>query len=217
MDLEEVFDGVFTDGQDYYTKNLVPGKQVYGEKLLKVDGVEYRRWDSFRSKLAGALKKGLKTFPFKPTSDVLYLGASTGTTVSHLSDVCVDGNIFAVELAPQMAEKLIALAEQRPNILPIIADARMPSAYEEVGEVDILYQDIAQPDQERILLLNADKFLKDGGYAFLCLKTQSIDVTLPKEEVLQNALDQLSESLEVLETINLDPYDKEHYFLVMRK
>ncbi|RME78923.1 MAG: fibrillarin-like rRNA/tRNA 2'-O-methyltransferase [Methanobacteriota archaeon] len=217
MEIKEVKEGLYYYGGDYYTKNYVPGKKVYGEKLLTIDGVEYRRWDAFRSKLAGALKKGLKDFPFSKKAEILYLGASTGTTVSHLSDICEDGVIYAVEHAPQMMEKLMKLAERRDNIVPILADARMPTEYEDIGEVGVLYQDVAQPDQVRILLLNERKFLKDGGSAMLCLKTHSIDVTKEKEETLKGAKEELKTRLSIEEVIDLDPYDKEHYFIAMRK
>ena len=71
------------------TENLIPGNQVYNEKLIKVKGIEYRTWDPFRSKLAASIFNGLNDFPFKLKSDILYLGVSTGTTVSHISDICL--------------------------------------------------------------------------------------------------------------------------------
>src|SRR5271157_5900002 len=108
--MQEIFNGVFSDGRRIFTVNAVPGKSVYGEKLIRQGNTEFREWDPFRSKLCGAIRKGLKTFPFSNDSKVLYLGASTGTTISHLSDIALDGEIYAVEMAPAMGEKLMELA-----------------------------------------------------------------------------------------------------------
>ncbi|HID72632.1 TPA: fibrillarin-like rRNA/tRNA 2'-O-methyltransferase, partial [Candidatus Micrarchaeota archaeon] len=184
--------------------------------LIREEGKELRMWDSYRSKLSGALRKGLKTFPFKEGSKVLYLGASTGTTPSHLSDIVGDdGEIFAVEFAPQCMKSLIALAELRENLIPIHADARIPRDYDEVGEVDIIYQDVAQPDQDDILIKNANMFLKMGGIAMICIKSQSIDVTKKPDDVFAEVIKNLEKKFMVLEKIRLDPYDKDHMFVVL--
>ena len=120
------------------TLNFVRGDNVYGEKLVKYDGEEYRIWDPFRSKLAAALKKGMKGMPIKTGSKVLYLGASTGTTVSHVSDIVgPSGVVFAVEPATRVARELIEnVASKRKNVLPIIEDARFPERYAEIGKVE---------------------------------------------------------------------------------
>jgi fibrillarin-like pre-rRNA processing protein len=214
--MKEIFPGVFADGRRIFTINAVPGKSVYGEKLIRQGNIEFREWDPFRSKLCGALRKGLKTFPFSRTSKVLYLGASTGTTVSHLSDIAEEGEIYAVEMAPVMGERLMEVAERRQNIVPIIADARKPDEYAEIPEVDVLYQDVAQPDQDRILAINARQFLKKGGIAMLCVKSQSIDVTMDPKKVFAMVEKNLSSDFEIIEKFYLEPYDKEHEFLVLR-
>ena len=84
------------------TKNLNPGTSVYGEELIQED-VEYRIWNPRRSKLAAALLNGLKNLELDDASKVLYLGASTGTTVSHISDIVINGRIYAVEFSPTTA------------------------------------------------------------------------------------------------------------------
>ena len=111
------------------TLNLIKGNNVYGEKLVKYNGDEYRIWDPFRSKLAGALKKGLKKLPIMNGTKVLYLGASTGTTVSHVSDIVgTNGIVFAVEPAIRVARELIEnVASKRKNVMPILEDARKPN------------------------------------------------------------------------------------------
>ena len=198
------------------TKNLVPGKRVYTEKVLKTKEGELRVWDVFRSKLAAAIKKGLKTFPFTRNAKVLYLGASTGTTISHISDIVCEGEIYAVEVAPQPFKSLLTLCSSRENIFPIHADARHPEEYEEVGEVDILYEDVAQPDQVDILIKNAERFLKKSGIAMFAIKSQSIDVTKNPNEIFSAVLKQLEQHFEVLEKYKLEPFDKDHMFVVLR-
>ena len=70
-----------------FTENFTPQKQVYKEKLVVKNGIEYRNWEPFRSKLAACIMNGLEEFPFHDKSSVLYLGVSTGTTISHISDI----------------------------------------------------------------------------------------------------------------------------------
>lgn len=199
------------------TENLVPGNQVYGEKLVLKKGTEYRLWNPFRSKLAAAIMNGLDGFPFKARSTVLYLGASTGTTVSHLSDVVgASGVIFAVEHASRVARDLLdRVAGHRSNVIPIIQDARRPREYfSAYGKVDVVYADIAQPDQTEIAIANCDRFLKPGGFLFLVIKTQSIDVTKPPSEIVRAETKKLRDKFEVLQTLNLHPYDKDHAMVV---
>lgn len=215
--MEEVFQGVYKKDNLILTLNAVPREKVYNERLVKVGDREYRAWDPFRSKLAAAVKKGLKNFPFKKDSKILYLGASTGTTISHLSDIVGDkGEIFSVEISTEPMKSLLRLCEKRENIIPIHADARKPQEYEEVGEVEIVYQDVAQPDQDEILAANAKKFLRKGGMAMICIKSQSIDVTKQPTEVFKDVLKKLGKQFEVLEKIRLEPFDKDHLFAVLR-
>ncbi|MCI0504341.1 fibrillarin-like rRNA/tRNA 2'-O-methyltransferase [Candidatus Micrarchaeota archaeon] len=215
--MKSVYPGVFTKDGAYLTVNIDPGRKVYGERTLREGGSEYRIWDSYRSKLSGALKKGLKEFPFAPGVKVLYLGASTGTTISHLSDILgPDGEIYAVEIAPQCMKSLIALSERRQNIIPIHGDARQPKEYEDAGQVDIIYMDVAQPDQDDILIKNARMFLKPGGIAMIAIKSQSIDVTKDPKVVFEAVLAKLGPVFEIMEKIRLEPFDKDHLFVVLR-
>ena len=92
------------------------GKPVFGEKIISYMGKRARHWDPKRSKLAAAIMKGMDIMPLKPDSKVLYLGASTGTTVSYLSDICINGRIFAVEVSFESFYKLLSLSEKRKNI-----------------------------------------------------------------------------------------------------
>jgi fibrillarin-like pre-rRNA processing protein len=211
------YEGVMLIDNSFATPNADPGRRVYNERLSKAEGKEYRIWDPFRSKLCGAMRKGLKCFPFTPGSKTLYLGASTGTTISHLSDIVGEtGEIYAVEIASQCMKSLIALSERRNNIIPIHADARQPQGYVEVGTVDAIYQDVAQPDQDDILIKNAHMFLKAGGIAMMCIKSQSIDVTKEPKLVFDAVVKKLETAFEVSEKIRLEPFDKDHLFVVLK-
>jgi fibrillarin-like pre-rRNA processing protein len=196
------------------TLNLVKGSNVYGEKLVRYEGEEYRLWDPFRSKLAGALKKGMKNMPIKNGSKVLYLGASTGTTVSHVSDIVgPSGIVFAVEPATRVARELIEnVASKRKNVVPIIEDARKPQSYFAVfGKVDVVYCDIAQPDQTDIAIANCVAYLKQSGIMLLVVKTRSINVTMdPKAVVAQEATKLEKSGFRIDQIINLEPFDKDH-------
>ena len=196
------------------TPNLVRGLTVYGEKLVKLDDEEYRIWDPFRSKLAAAMRKGLRDFPLKYGDKVLYLGASTGTTVSHVSDLIGNkGLVFAVEPAVRVARELIEnVASKRKNVIPIIQDARRPESYFSVfGNVDLVYCDIAQSDQTEIAIKNCNNFLKKEGILLIVIKTRSIDVTMSPHSVVVRESEKLRKNnFHINQTINLDPFDKDH-------
>jgi len=199
------------------TQNLVPGNQVYNEKLVQSKGVEYRVWNPFRSKLAAAVMNGLKDFPFNQKSDVLYLGVSTGTTISHISDIVgQSGTIFGIEHATRVARDFLdRVASHRKNIVPIIQDARRPEEFFSVyKKVDAVYVDIAQPDQTDIAIENCKLYLKSGGYLFLVIKTRSIDVTKDPKRVIKNEIKKLESLFEIKQTIDLQPYDKDHAMVV---
>jgi fibrillarin-like pre-rRNA processing protein len=201
------------------TENLVPGNKVYNEKLVIKKGVEYRTWDPFRSKLAAAIMNELEEFPFKEKSKVLYLGASTGTTVSHISDIVgSQGKIFAVEHASRVARDFLdRVASHRNNIIPIIQDARQPKEYFSVyGKVEIVYADIAQPDQTAIVISNCKLYLKNAGYLFLVIKTRSIDVIQSPKKIIDDEVKKLEKDFEILQLINLEPYDKDHAMVIAR-
>jgi len=206
---------VFTDGRNLYTENLMPGRDVYGERLVTFRGTEYRPWDPRRSKLAALLLKGWKILPLARTSQVLYLGAASGTTVSHVSDLVPEGTIYAVELSRRVFQKLLELAESRHNVLPILADASTPEAYAgTVGRVDLVYQDISQRDQVVILERNL-RFLDPDGTVVLMVKSRSIDVARDPDKVYREVESALrKKGLHVLGTVPLDPLQRDHAAVV---
>jgi len=207
--------------QKLATKNFAPEKNVYGERLVRYMGDEYRLWDPFRSKLAAAILKTLKTVPIKPNHKVLYLGAASGTTASHVSDIVGEnGHVYCVEFASRAIRELVGnVCEFRPNMSPILADARLPDRYSVfVGRVNDIYCDIAQPEQARVLADNADLFLPDGGWIMLAIKAQSIDVTKEPLEVYEQEIDTLkTRGFQIEEVVHLEPYDKAHAMIVAQK
>jgi len=213
------FEGVFLVDKKLATLSLRPGTLVYGEQLIKSGKKEYRIWDFYRSKPAAALKKGLEKFPLKKGMSVLYLGAASGTTVSHFSDIVGNGGIvYGVDIAERVLRELIPHAEVRGNIVPILADARKPESYENLvlGKVDLLYEDVASKDQIPILLRNAITFLKPQGFAMIAIKSQSIDVTKQPRQIYKECLETLKKHFDILDKIELDPYEKMHLFVVMK-
>jgi Fibrillarin-like rRNA methylase len=205
---------VNVDGKAHIaTMNLLKGITLYGEKLISRNGSEYRTWDPFRSKLAAAYIKGLQ-FDFFNVKNILYLGASTGTTVSHLSDIIgYSGKVFAVESSTRVARELISnVSSKRTNVIPIIEDARKPRSYFSIyDKMDLIYCDIAQPDQTNIAIDNCKIYLKEGKPMLLVIKTRSIDVTMSPKNVISQEIKKLeSHSFEVKQKIDLAPFDKDH-------
>lgn len=202
------------------TRNLAPGRNVYGEPLINFDGVEYRSWNPTRSKLGAAIVKGLKTNPIRPGSRVLYLGVASGTTVSHVSDIIGhNGHVWGVDFAPRPVRDLIDnVVRYRRNISPILGDARQPQNYSlQVPKVEVIFADVAQPDQAEIVVKNIRFFLKSSGYAMLSIKSRSIDVGRDPVVIFAEQTAILrNNGLEILELIELDPYEKDHALAVVK-
>ena len=224
MKLSQPYPGVYRvrvgEREHLATLNLAPGISVYGEKRIEIEGKEYRLWNPYRNKLSAALLKGLENMPIRPGCRVLYLGAATGTNCSHVSDIVgVEGHVWGVEIAPRpMREFLERVVRHRPNVSPILGDARKPEAYSPfIPLVDVIYADVAQPDQASIVVKNARLLLRDGGWALMAIKSRSIDVTRPPEEVYEEQIGELKSSgFQVLEVLELEPYEHDHAMAVAR-
>jgi fibrillarin-like pre-rRNA processing protein len=213
------FKCIFKIDGNFATVNLVPGEKVYGEELVKIKDIEYRIWDKWRSKPSAALAKGLKTFPLRKGQKILYLGIASGTTSSHFSDIIgKEGIIYGVDIAERVLRDLITVAEKRGNIVPILADARRPENYQNqiLEKFDLVYEDVADPDQIEILIRNCEKFLKSNGWAMIAIKSQSIDVVKPPRQVYKECLEKLKKHFKILDKVELDPYEKHHLFVVMK-
>lgn len=200
------------------TRNLVPGVSVYGERLIKYKSEEYRVWDPFRSKFAAAILNGLQTVPIQPGHKVLYLGAASGTTASHVSDIVREkGHVYCVEFAPRAIRELVNnVCQFRYNMSPILADARLPERYSTLVEkVDNVYCDVAQPEQAKVLADNADLFLEARGWVMLAVKAPSIDVTKEPSKVYRQEIETLKDrNFRISEVVHLEPYDKAHAMVV---
>lgn len=216
-EVKNLSEGIFEvvkDKKRLATKNLDPGKVVYGEKLIPVEGIEYRTWDPRRSKLGAMVLKKFN-IPLKEDSKVLYLGAASGTTVSHVSDIVPEGAVYAVEFAPRSMRDLIGLASRRKNVHPILADAGKPDSYAHIVEpVDLIFQDVAQPNQAQIAARNAASYLKKDGYLLLSIKARSIDTVANPKEVFKEEIKKLEQAFEskfeILNAKDLMPYHEDH-------
>ncbi|KAL9611520.1 MAG: hypothetical protein Q9167_003845 [Letrouitia subvulpina] len=217
------------------TKNLTPGESVYAEKRISIENsstalpngeaaanalnaiapiptkTEYRVWNPFRSKLAAGILGGLDDIFIRPGCKVLYLGAASGTSVSHVADIVgPQGVVFAVEFSHRSGRDLINMATHRTNVIPIIEDARHPLRYRMlVSMVDVMFADVAQPDQARIVGLNAHLYLKVGGGILVSVKANCIDSTAPPEAVFQREVSKLREErIKPLEQLTLEPFER---------
>ena len=184
---------------------------VYGEKMLN----GYRVWDPYRSKLA-ALWYLDKTTDIASDDVVLYLGAANGTTVSHVADYAE--SVYAIEFAPRPMQDLLEVSKRRKNIIPIFADATRPKEYAGFLEPsDLLYMDVAQPNQAAIAVKHLP-FLKRGGRLILMLKTRSVDIRKTPEEVFNESCAELSAAgLSIEKSCWLTPYHIDHAAIVCRK
>ena len=210
---------VFIKDNEIATKNLNPGIKVYDEKLIQDGEAEYRVWNPRRSKLSAALLNGLSDMKLEENSKVLYLGASTGTTVSHISDILTDGLIYAVEFSPVSMKKLARLAEKRSNILPILADATKPKYYlNKVEKVDLVYCDVAQEKQSELFMKNMDLFLKEDGQGLITIKARSIDVVQKPKKIFKDESAKIKQhGYSILEKIKLEPYEKDNKAFLVEK
>ncbi|MDA4135315.1 MAG: fibrillarin-like rRNA/tRNA 2'-O-methyltransferase [Thaumarchaeota archaeon] len=192
---------------------MVPGTATYGENLVKIDGIEYRSWDPFRSKLAAAMIKGLPDDIIRRGDKVLYLGTSTGTTPSHVSDIVGEkGLLIGVEFSSRVARQFVEnVARTRKNVIPYIADARESSRFGSFGRVDVVYCDIAQQDQTEIAIENCRRNLKPCGRLILIVKSRSIDVIKDPKVVFRQESSKLEvNGFKVEKVIELSPFDRDH-------
>ena len=213
---------IFEVYQDFkkrlYTVNLTPGKTVYDERLFKEKGIEYREWNSRKSKLAAAILNGCNNIFIRKDSIILYLGSASGTTVSHVSDIVgKNGFIFALDFSPTVMREMVFVSEDRKNIAPILADANKPQTYtDKVSQVDILYQDVAQRNQLDIFFKNIDLFLKKDGYALLAVKARSIDVTKKPKALFAEIKQKLEKKMTIIDYRTLDPHQKDHCMFICK-
>jgi fibrillarin-like pre-rRNA processing protein len=211
---------LYQDKKELFTENFqeCKGIKVYGEKIIKNKNKELRSWTPYRSKLAAAILNGLE-IEIKKDYNVLYLGAATGTTVSHISDILRNGIIYAIENSPVSMKKLIKVCEKRPNIIPILNDAFHPDRYAVIVPiVDLIYQDISQRNQAEIFIENIKRYLKENGTGIIMVKARSINVAMQQKIVYEKVCNYLKENnLKIKQVFEIKPYEKDHAVILVSK
>ena len=223
--------GIRKEGRTLWTRNAVKGKSVRDERRKKDSRIEWRQWEPQKSKVAACLLK-TKLDPSELIPEVgstcLYLGASSGTTVSHIHDhVCGSGNhhngqIVSVEISPRMMRYLSKVSELRPGLIPVLGDARKPTVISPYlrDKVDWIHQDISVAEQTKSFLKISDIFLKPNGIGLLSLKAASErwmeggdDSRFKEAEEMINS----SESVTLLDNIDISHFESQHRIFVIKK
>lgn len=212
------FSNIFFIKNELFTLNSSPGSQVYGEELVTINGIEYRHWNPYRSKLAACILNDAKVVPIISNTRVLYLGAGNGTTASHVADIASQGQIYCIEFSNRAFRDLLNVAKTRKNIFPILENANHPERYKPlIGKIDVIYQDISQRDQTGIFINNARQFLDINSYGILMIKSRSIDITKSPGEIFKGEISQLKKAgFRILDQIRLEPYSKDHLGLIIK-
>jgi fibrillarin-like pre-rRNA processing protein len=180
------------------------GKSIYGEAVTVRGKNSYRLFSPLRSKLSSSIKVGLKPV-IKREDHVLYLGAATGTTVSHMSDAVSSGAVFSVEVSPVPFIKLMSLSEVKKNVFPILSDAQRPETFAPfVDRVDLIYQDVSQPNQVDIFSKNMLFYNSKRG--IIMLKTFSLRSELSVKEEIRK----IEENFSVEEVKDISRFHKGH-------
>jgi fibrillarin-like pre-rRNA processing protein len=212
--------GVHTDGTDLFTRLMDGASEGTVRTVQGEDGNTYRSFPPTATKLSALVKMGVENWPLRSDTRVLYLGAGAGTTVSYVSDICPQGTVIAVEFAPEPFYSLVDVARDRPNVLPILADARDPSSYavQVVLPVDVIYQDVAQRDQWAIAHKNVEALMTEDGWLVLVIKARSVDITKSAQDVFADvAIEARAAGYQVVETVELGAYAEGHAVLVAKR
>jgi fibrillarin-like pre-rRNA processing protein len=216
--MKELFPGVFSEDGRLLVENPLPGFKPFSEDLVTIGKKEYRIWDHCRSKAAAAIMRGLNYFPIGPGFKILYHGAAHGYTCTFLSAL-VGGNgiIYAIEFSERCFNELLPICEKYKNMVPILADSRKTELFNWIEKVDMVYIDIAQPDEIEIFIRNCREFLKKDGYGMIAVKSRSIDVTKSPNVIYKEAIKKLeSAGFEVIDWKTLDPFERAHAFIVVK-
>ena len=205
--IQNIKNRIYTETKDNYNH--------YGEKVIKQRDLYLREWSPNNSKIAAAMKKGFN-LKLKDNSNVLYVGCSSGTTLSHIADLVTKGDIVANDVSMESMVGLLSLLKIKKNIIPILSDFRVLP--ENTGlnkeKFDFVFQDVSQKDQADVFIELVKKFLNKGGQAAISLKTRSIDSSKSPKQVLVKESEKIRKAgLKILKTIDLEPFEKEHYFL----
>lgn len=209
---------LWKNGERLFTRNMVPDKKVYGEKTVEKDGEELREWEVSRSKLGAAIIKDMPTDFLEKDLKALYLGAASGTTTSHVSDLCPEGMVFAVEYSHRVIPQLLKNVSERENVAPVLGDARTPEEFSGIVDtVKFVFQDVAQPDQLKIFKKNCEKFLEEDGVGVLAVKARSVSSSEQPEKVFKKYEKKLEQDYEIVWSNSLEPYEKDHKVFMVKK
>jgi len=211
------------EGRSIWTRNAVRGVSVRGERRKRDGRIEWRKWDPTKSKVAASIlrtKDNPSDIVPEPGSTCLYLGASSGGTVSHIHDlVCGSdnhhgGQVVAVEISPRMMRDLAALSERRSGLVPVLGDARWPGQVLPFirKKADWLHQDLSIPDQAETFVRMASFFLKSGGVGLLSLKAASERASEGDDNSRFDKAQRIiaSSEMEILERIDLTGLEEQH-------
>tara|TARA_Y100000034_G_scaffold129417_1_gene185817 strand:+ start:201 stop:875 length:675 start_codon:yes stop_codon:yes gene_type:complete len=206
-------------GKRIFTKSILPGVIHFEERLARDKNDEYREFDPRRSKLAAMIMKNCTNIGIRKNDVVLYLGSSHGYTPSFVSDIVgKEGLVFGLDPAPRVMRDFFFLAEERKNLIPVLADANHPEEYlDKISGVDIVYQDVAQRNQADIFIRNCQLYLKKGGYGLLAVKARSIDIKKSPKQIFTEIRTQLDKIFTVIDYKILDPFEKDHCMIIIKK
>ena len=175
------------------TRNMVVGESVYGEKRISVDEAdgtktEYRVWNPFRSKIAAGILGGLDNIHIKPIEDPLPRRCFRYHGVALLRFGRSGRDRVRSRVLSPFRSRLGQHGEEAHQRHSHHRGRRHPQKYRMlVGMVDTIFADVAQPDQARIVGLNAQYFLKQGGNFMISIKASCIDSTASSEAVFQRS------------------------------
>lgn len=84
-----------------------------------------------------------------------------------------------------------------------------------VPMVDVIFADVAQPDQARIVAINAHYFLRNGGHFVISIKASCVDSTAAPEAVFAAEVKKLQEEqFKPKEQLSLEPYERDHAVVI---
>lgn len=200
-----------------YTLNSAPGWRLKGQPILDHGGREYRSWSPYSSKLAAFLMKGGRLDGIDGATEILYLGASYGTTASHVADISPDARVYCVEISRKPYIALEGVARQHAGMVPILDDASRPENYSLfVRSPEVLVQDIAQKHLLDIMLRNIRQF-PSVRWFYLAVKARSIDSTAPPEVMYERTMERLLTELKCEATLtDISSYEADHAIIAGR-
>ena len=142
-----------------------------------------------------------------------------GYEQTAVSDIVKKGVIYAIEKSPFAVKKLLNLCNKRKNIIPIFNNANKPDNYNIiVPQVDFIYQDISQRNQDEIFINNISKYLKINSQGIIMVKARSIDVSLKPQQVYNRVVNNLKlKKINIIDIIDLSNYEKDHAAIIVSK